>query len=165
MHVYPSVLSPRVQKHVSRASQQLARGLSSSAVPMTGRIFFLFLSFFLYYSLLEWGNVFLLRALCCYVYGLCYRDHATVALERCCSHVILSQEGLQSTHTAGRLSSGWEFGCQAEMCSCKSLFRMPSTAIGIRVFSGLVGGSPELVFSLPGHLGCWLWGWAIVPYG
>lgn len=79
MHVYPSVLSPRMLKHVSRASQQLAKGLLSSPVPMTGRIFFLFLSFFLYYSLLEWGNLFLLIALC-YVYGLCYRDHATVAL-------------------------------------------------------------------------------------
>lgn len=120
-------------KHVSRASQQLAQGLLSSPIPMTGRIF-LFLFFFLCYSLLEWGNVFLLRALCCYVYGLCYGDHATVALQRCCSHVILTQEGLQSTHTTGRLSSGWEFGCQAEVCSCESLFRVPSTAIDIRVF-------------------------------
>ena len=70
---------------------------------MTGRIFsFLFLSFFLYYSLMEWGNVFLLRALCCYAYGLCCGDHAAVALQGCCSRVSLSQEGLQSTRTPVR---------------------------------------------------------------
>lgn len=133
--MYPSVLSPRMLKHVSRASRQLAQGLLSSPIPMTGRIFFfLFLSFFLYYSLLEWRNVFQLRALCCYVYGLCYGDHATAALQRCCSHVILSQEGSQSTRTTGRLSSGWEFGCQAEMCSCKKLLGMPSTAINTSFF-------------------------------
>lgn len=43
----PPVLFPRRLKHVSRASQQLAQGLLSSPVPTTGRIFFLFLSFFL----------------------------------------------------------------------------------------------------------------------
>lgn len=131
----PLCSSPRMLKHVSRASQQLAQGFLSSPIPMTGRIIiFLFLSFFLYYSLLEWGNVFLLRALCCYVYGLYYGDRARVALQKCCSHVILSREGLRSAHTTGRLPSGWEFGCQAEMCSHKSLFRMPSTAFDISVF-------------------------------
>lgn len=159
----PLCSPPRMRKRVSRASQQLAQGLLSSPIPMTGRIFFLFLSFFLYYSLLEWGNVFLLRALCCYVYGLCYRDHATVALQRCCSPVILSQEGLQSSHTAGRLSSGGNLDAKLRRAPVRASSECPQLQLISEFF--LVGGSPEPVFSLPGHLGCWLWGWAIVPYG
>lgn len=90
MCIHPSVLSPRMLKHVRWASQQLAQGLLTSPIPVTGRtFFFLFLSS--YYSLLEWGNVVSLRALCCCVCGLRYGDHAAVALQRCRSHVVLPQ--------------------------------------------------------------------------
>lgn len=100
--------------HASWASQHLPQGLLSSPVPITTRIL-LFLSFFLCYSLLKWGNAFLLGALCC-VCGLC----AAAALRGCCSHGILSRKGFQSTNTTGSSSSGWESGRQAEMCSCRA---------------------------------------------
>lgn len=44
LHVYP-LCSPRMLKHVSRASQQLARGLLRFPVPMTSRTFFFFFPF------------------------------------------------------------------------------------------------------------------------
>lgn len=101
--------------HASWASQHLPQGLlsSRSPVPITARIILLSLSFFLCYSLLKWGNVFLLGALCC-VCGLCAEDRAAAA------HGILSRKGFQSTNTAGSSSSGWESGRQAEMCSCRA---------------------------------------------
>lgn len=75
--------SPRMLKHVSRASQQLAQGLLSFPDPVASAIFFWFLSFLVLFFA-GVGMCFDSEHFVANVYGLCSGDRSALAAQRCC---------------------------------------------------------------------------------
>lgn len=128
--------SPRMLKHVSRASQQLAQGLLSFPVPVASTVFFWFLSFLVLFFA-GVGMCFDSEHFVANAYGLCYRNHAAIAVQRCCctwsclKWTYRTRVPLVDCPLAGNLDAKLRCAPVRATSAC------PQTAVDISVFQDL----------------------------